>query len=168
MDERTRAKGGGAGGAGGRRGGPPLAVRTAYLLSQLGRIQATGLAERLQPLGLRPRHFALLNIVALDEGRSQQELGQQLALEPSGVVRTIDELEQQGLLERRRDSADRRRYAVHLTPAGRTVLSDARRAAAERAAMLFEPLDAEELDALHDMLARIAVAAEPTMRPLGG
>jgi DNA-binding MarR family transcriptional regulator len=164
MSDRTRVRGGGSRE---QRGGPPLAVRTAYLLSQLGRSQATGLAERLQPLGLRPRHFALLNVVALDEGRSQQELGERLALEPSGVVRTLDELEQQGLLERRRDSTDRRRYAVHLTPAGRAALSDARTAAAERAGTLFEPLDARELEELHDMLARIAAAAEPSMRPLG-
>jgi DNA-binding MarR family transcriptional regulator len=149
------------------RGGPPVAVRAAYLLSQLGRSQASGLAERLEPLGLRPRHFALLNVVALDEGRSQQELGERLALEPSGVVRTIDELEQHGLLERRRDGKDRRRYAVHLTPPGRKTLSDARKAAAEQAATLFEPLDAGELEALHDMLARIAAAAEPSMRLLG-
>jgi DNA-binding MarR family transcriptional regulator len=125
------------------------------------------LADRLRPLGLRPRHFALLNVVALEEGRSQQELGERLALEPSGVVRTIDELEQDGLLERRRDGADRRRYAVHLTPKGRATLSEARAAAAERASALFEPLDARELEALHDMLARIASATEPNLRLLG-
>src|SRR5689334_22446559 len=138
MHDRLRARGSRSRG---REGGPPLSVSTAYLLSLLGRSQAAGLAERLAPLGLRPRHFALLNVVALDEGRSQQELGERLALEPSGVVRTIDELEEQGLLQRQRDSTDRRRYAVHLTPTGRETLSDARRAAAERASALFGPLE---------------------------
>ena len=150
-----------------RAGGPPLAARAAYLLSQIGRRQATGLTERLRPLGLRPRHFALLNLIAVDEGRSQQQLGERLALEPSGIVPTIDELEQQGQLERRRDPTDRRRYALHLTPDGRTKLARARLAAAQQAAELFEPLDQRDLHALHDMLTRIAAAADPNMRPLG-
>jgi DNA-binding MarR family transcriptional regulator len=152
----------------GRAGGPPPAARAAYLLSQIGRSQATGLTERLRPLGLRPRHFALLNIIAVDEGRSQQQLGERLALEPSGIVPTIDELQQQALLERRRDPADRRRYALHLTPDGRAKLAQARLAAAQQAAELFEPLDQRELHALHEMLTRVAAAADANLRALGG
>jgi DNA-binding MarR family transcriptional regulator len=150
------------------RGGPPLAARAAYLIGQIGRSQGAALTERLQPLGLRPKHFALLNIVAANEGSSQQQLGEWLALEPSGIVPTVDELEAQGLLERRRDLGDRRRYALYLTPAGRIKLGEARLAAAQRAARLFEPLDERELSALHDMLLRIASASDPSIRPLSG
>jgi DNA-binding MarR family transcriptional regulator len=153
-DERRRAA----------RGGPPLAARAAYLLAQIGRSQAAGLTERLQPLGLRPKHLALLNVVAANEGSSQQQLGEWLALEPSGIVPTIDELEAQGLLERRRDPDDRRRYALYLTPTGRTKLGEARMAAAQRAAKLFEPLDEGELGLLHDLLLRIA--GDANIRPL--
>jgi DNA-binding MarR family transcriptional regulator len=150
------------------RGGPPLAARIAYLLGQIGRSQGARLTERLALLGLRPKHFALLNIVAAEEGSSQQKLGERLALEPSGIVPTIDELEARGLLERRRDPDDRRRYALYLTAGGHAKLAEARIAAAQRAAELLEPLDEHELDALHDMLARIAAAEDPNIRPLGG
>jgi DNA-binding MarR family transcriptional regulator len=139
----------------------------AYLLGQIGRSQGAGLTERLAPFGLRPKHFALLNIVAAEEGSSQQKLGERLALEPSGIVPTIDELEAQGLLERRRDPDDRRRYAVYLTPEGHTKLAEARLAAAQRAAQLLKPLDDRELELLYEMLTRIAAAENPNMRPLG-
>jgi DNA-binding MarR family transcriptional regulator len=115
---------------------------------------------------LRPKHFALLNIVATEEGSSQQKLGKRLALEPSGIVPTIDELEAQGLLERRRDPDDRRRYALYLTPDGHAKLAEARIASAQRAAELLDPLDAHELDLLYDMLTRIAAAENPSLRLL--
>jgi DNA-binding MarR family transcriptional regulator len=149
------------------RGGPPPAARIAYLLGQIGRSQGARLTERLAPLGLRPRHFALLNIVAAEEGSSQQKLGERLALEPSGIVPTIDELEAQGLLQRRRDPDDRRRYAVYLTPDGQAKLGQARMAAAQRAAELLQPLDDHELELLDDMLTRIAAGEDPSIRPLG-
>jgi DNA-binding MarR family transcriptional regulator len=138
----------------------PLAARAAYLLSMIGRSQANRLSNRLRPLGLRPKHFALLNLVAAEEGRSQQQLGERLALEPSGIVGTIDELEQQGFIDRRRDPNDRRRHAVYLTAAGHEKLSEARQAATERGAELLAPLDDEELRAFHDMLTRIAAAED--------
>ncbi len=144
------------------RRGPPLSARTAYLLSQIGRSQATHFTERLQPLGLRPKHFALLNLIGLDEGCSQQQLGERLALEPSGLVKTIDELERQGIVERRRDPSDRRRYALHLTDGGKAKLTQARQAAAQRADELLAPLNKSELQVLHDLLRRIAAAEDPT------
>src|SRR5215211_2421729 len=79
-------------------------------------------ARRMPSLGLRPKHFALLNGIALAGGGSQQELGGQMGLDPSGLVGAIDELEAMGLLERRRDAADRRRYVLTLTAEGSATL----------------------------------------------
>lgn len=143
--------------------GPPLSARTAYLLSRIGRSQAAHFADRLRPLGLRAKHFALLNVIALDEGCSQQQLAERLALEPSGLVRTIDELEQEGILERRRDPSDRRRHAVYLTDRGRDTLGQARQTVAQGAGELLEPLDDQERQVLHDLLERL-VEAEDTPR----
>ncbi len=137
------------------RRGPPLPVATANLLSQVGRSQVARFSEDLQPLDLRPKHFALLNLIDLNEGTSQQQLAVRLALEPSGLVGTIDELEQQGIVERRRAPTDRRRYALCLTPAGKARLTQARQITAQHAAELLAPLTEGELQVLHDLLARI-------------
>lgn len=135
--------------------GPPLAVATAYLLSQVGRSQVARFSEDLQPLDLRPKHFAVLNLIDLNQGTSQQQLAQHLGQEPSGLVGTIDELEQHGVVERQRAPTDRRRYALCLTPAGKTRLAQARQLTARHAAELLAPLTESELQVLHDLLARI-------------
>ena len=146
--------------------GPPLEARVGYLLFRLGRTQSSLFVEALEPLGMRPKHFALLNLADLSEGSSQQELGRKLGLDSSGLVSVIDDLESQGLVERRRDTADRRRYAIHLTRAGRTKLSRAREAVKLRGEELLAPLSEDERETLHDLLSRVAAAGERDLRPL--
>ncbi|MGI8904650.1 MAG: MarR family winged helix-turn-helix transcriptional regulator [Solirubrobacteraceae bacterium] len=140
------------------RCGPPLAAATADLLSQVGRSQTTRFSDGLQPLGLRPKHFALLNLIDANEGTSQQQLARRLALEPSGLVGTIDELEAQGIVERRRASTDRRRYELYLSQAGKVKLAEARQITARHAAELLAPLEESELQVLHGFLALIVEA----------
>ena len=136
--------------------GAPRPAQAAYLLARVGREQAARFAERMRSLGLRPKHFALLNGIALAGGGSQQELGGQMGLDPSGLVGAIDELEAMGLLERRRDAADRRRYVLTLTAEGTATLRRARRLAADSARELLGPLSDAEVDALVDLLQRVA------------
>ncbi|MEA2382879.1 MAG: hypothetical protein QOH72_2850 [Solirubrobacteraceae bacterium] len=140
--------------------GPPAHARAAYLLASVGRTQSARFTERMRSLGLRPKHFAVLNAVALAHGASQQELGGQMGLDPSGLVGAIDELEGMGLVERRRDPTDRRRYAVGLTADGSAMLRRARRLSTDNARELLGPLDDAEVDTLAELLARVAAAAD--------
>ena len=94
----------------------------AFLLVQLGAHLAREFAERLAPLGLEPRHAGMLIQLAANEGLSQQALGELIGLNPTRMVFLVDELEQRGLVERRRNTADRRSYALYLTPRGHEVL----------------------------------------------
>ena len=154
--------------------GAPRHARAAYLLFRIGREQATGFSARMAALGLRPKHFALLNAIALAGGVSQQELGKRLELDPSGLVGAIDELEAMGLVERRRDPADRRRYALTLTEEGTATLGRARRLVSEGARELLGPLGDDEVDTLVELLGRVAQgigagASEPRSgSPTGG
>jgi MarR family transcriptional regulator, lower aerobic nicotinate degradation pathway regulator len=141
---------------------------TGFLLSKAGRTAAARFTERLEPLGLRPRHFALLNFVAGDEGCSQQALGERLGLDPSGLVAVIDDLEEQGLVERRACPGDRRRHAVHLTRPGRAKLRRAREAARSNQADLLAPLSEREIEVFHDLLLRVVAADDPQLRPVVG
>src|SRR4051812_19757171 len=120
--------------------GAPRHAQAVYLLARLGRAQSVRFAQRVESIGLRPKHFALLNAIALAGGASQQELGRRLGLDPSGLVGAIAELERMGLAERRRDPADRRRYAVALTDPGARTLRSARRLVSAGARELLAPL----------------------------
>jgi DNA-binding MarR family transcriptional regulator len=136
--------------------GAPRHAQAAYLLARIGRTQSARFAERMQSIGLRPKHFAVLNGIALAGGGSQQELGGRMGLDPSGLVGAIDELEAMGLVERRRDAADRRRYALSLTEEGTATLGRARRQASDSARDLLGPLPDAEVDALVELLQRVA------------
>jgi DNA-binding MarR family transcriptional regulator len=137
--------------------GPPLAVRTAHLLSSLGRLQSSRFTERLAPLGVRAKQFTLLNQIALAEGTSQKELARRMRLDPSGLVATLDDLQRRGLVERTPHANDRRRYALRLTEEGRATLAEGRSVARDAAARLLAPLTQDEIRHLHDLLARLAV-----------
>ena len=56
------------------------------------------------------------------DGARQIDLAESLDVEPITLCRMIDRLEEAGLVERRRDEADRRAWRIHLTPAAAPVL----------------------------------------------
>ena len=138
--------------------GAPRHAKAAYLLARVGRTQSVRFAERVQSIGLRPKHFAVLNAISLADGASQQEIGSRMGLDPSGLVGAIDELEQMGLVGRRRDPADRRRYVLGLSDEGTATLRRGRRVVAESARELLASLDDDEVDTLVDLLARVAAS----------
>jgi DNA-binding MarR family transcriptional regulator len=53
----------------------------------------------------------------------QIELAEALDIEPITLCRMIDRLEEAGLVERRRDDADRRAWRIHLTEAAAPVIA---------------------------------------------
>ena len=140
--------------------GAPVHARAAYLIARVGRTQQARFSDRMRAIGLRPKHFGVLNAVALSDGASQQELGGRMGLDPSGLVGAIDELERMGLVERRRDPADRRRNAVGLTEEGTATLRKARRVVTESARELLGALDDDEVETLVALLAKVEAAGD--------
>lgn len=128
----------------------------AFLLAQLGAHAAGMFAQRISALGLTPPQAGLLRLVGQGPGRSQQALAAQLGVVPSKVVVLVDALESRGLLERRRNSTDRRNYALHLTDAGQQTLDDLRPVATQHEGDLTAALDDDERDKLTGLLRRIA------------
>jgi DNA-binding MarR family transcriptional regulator len=133
-----------------------LSRRASFLLVQLGTHRHRRFAERLAPLDLHPRHFGMLNQLAVNEGQSQQALSRALGIHRSAVVALVDDLEHRGLAERRRDPTDRRAYTLYLTPAGRELLTELDHAADEDEAELLTALDVSERSTLISLLQRVA------------
>lgn len=138
--------------------GTPLTERTGFLISQLGFYAAGRFTERLAPLGLQPRHFGLLTHLSGGEGQTQQQLADAMGIHRNAMVGLIDDLEDRGLVQRRRHPADRRAHAVHLTATARDVLPKAQRAADEHDAELLAELDDAERACLITLLQRVAAS----------
>lgn len=144
-----------------------LADDLGLMLSRLGTVTRLRIAESLAPLGLTMRQFAVLRALASDEGLSQAALGERLQIDASSIVLVLDDCQKAGWSERRPNPTDRRRYAIHLTPAGRRVLMRAREAASKAQAKLFAPLDDSQKGQLHDLLLVLAGSAQAVSSPAG-
>jgi DNA-binding MarR family transcriptional regulator len=128
----------------------------ALLLVQLGMEAARLFGEQLAPLGVEPRHAGMLIRLAANEGEAQQVIGELIGLNPTQMVFLVDELEGRGFVERRRNPADRRSYALYLTPAGRDMLAKVHEAARVHQARLGASLSEREQEQLTQLLRRIA------------
>ena len=133
-----------------------LTGRAGFLISQIGSHSAQRFAQRLAPLGLQPRHFGLLVHLAAADGQTQQQLADSLSVHRNAMVGLVDDLEERGLVERRRHPADRRAHAVHLTAAARELLPHAQQAADVHEYELLCVLNDAEQSQLQGLLDRIA------------
>jgi DNA-binding MarR family transcriptional regulator len=96
------------------------------LLFRLWRASHTRTADGLNSIGLTPALFALLNVLGARDGAIQQHLSSDMAIDPSAMVKLINELESAALAERRRRPGDRRAWEVTITPKGQRTLQRAR------------------------------------------
>jgi DNA-binding MarR family transcriptional regulator len=134
--------------------GPPFQA-VGFAVSSIGYATSRRFRETLAPLDLEPREFAILRGVGASEGISQQAAAERLQIPPSRMVAFVDMLESRGLMARKRRPEDRRAWALHLTPAGRRLLSRALELAGALEAELCADLSAQERRRLLDMLWRI-------------
>jgi DNA-binding MarR family transcriptional regulator len=128
----------------------------AFLLSQLGHRSASVFTDLIASIDLTPPHAGILRAIAAEPGRSQQALSGQLGLLPSRVVAYVDELEDRGYVERRRNPADRRLHALHLTTPGKKVITKIGELGRQHDRLLTAGLDSQQRDILHHLLATIA------------
>lgn len=104
-------------------GGPSAKLEdfTGYML-RLAHTRAHQVAAAAFPEGPHPREYAVLTAIAAAGPLSQQRLAERLHVNRTLMVAVADTLEGRGLVERRRDPADRRSYALHVTPTGHAEL----------------------------------------------
>lgn len=100
-----------------------LTTNPGFLLSRVGTAIQTGFKELLNARSLRPLQLSILMLLDTFDGTSQQRLCQAAGIDSGNMVELVDELEALQYAKRTRDPADRRRYIVTITPAGRRTLT---------------------------------------------
>jgi DNA-binding MarR family transcriptional regulator len=114
----------------------------------------------LEPLGLTyPQYLVFLKLWERD-GISVNDLGGCLALDSGTLTPLLKRLEQRGLLERKRDTADQRVVKIFLTDDGRALRARARKVPGDLAARagydLYKAKDLHALQKLRDELTALA------------
>ena len=112
--------------------------------------------ERLEPLGLSPRAWGVLSTLAETGPLTQIQLANATATDRTAMVYQLDELEEQGLVQRMPNPDDRRSYLIHLTAQGDKTRRKAATGLAKQADFLLKPLALAERQQLIDSLTRIA------------
>lgn len=92
-----------------------------YLVNRAARLMAQQLGDELRPMGVGIGQWAVLLFLWAEDGLSQASLSRVVAIEPPTMVRTIDRMVRDGLVERRADPDDARVSRIHLTDKGRAL-----------------------------------------------
>jgi DNA-binding MarR family transcriptional regulator len=126
----------------------------AALLDYLARRMRTAGLEVLAPLGLRSRHVLTLTVLRDHGASSQIHLAEVLDIDRTNLVGLLNELEHDGLIERRRSAQDRRRHDVVLTATGRERLAAAELRLGVAEDVVLAALSTEQREELYALLAR--------------
>ena len=143
-----------------------LVASTSFLLKRLGFAAKDRTMAAYEETGLHPYHYGVM--LVLDEGsrETQGSIADALGYDRGQLVGLLDELEEQGLVERKRDPNDRRRHIVRLTSEGKKALRRLRALARQLEDDFLTPLSDDDRQALHSLLLRLAEVHEPRCMPL--
>lgn len=126
-----------------------------FYLNDIGRLMRKHFDVASRDLGVTGAQWRVLFMLLRVPGINQGQIAERLEVEPITTCRMIDRLEQAGLVERRRDPADRRAWQIHLTDAAQPLLVQLEAVAdamTERAMRGFSDTEATQL---REMLGRL-------------
>lgn len=98
-----------------------IELSTGYLIAQVCKRHRKKAGELLAELDLHVGQEMVLHQLWQNDGQNQSELSFCLGVEPATVTRVLDRMSRAGLLERRKNSEDRRVTKIWLTENGRSL-----------------------------------------------
>ena len=147
------------------RTAPPLpeelVASSTFLLKRLGFAVKERTMKAYEGTSLHPYHHAILLVLDAGSADTQGSIADTLGYDRGQLVGLLDELEDQGLVERRRDPSDRRRHLVRLTTEGKKTLRRLRALTKEIEDEFLAPLGDKERAKLHMLLLQLAAEHEP-------
>jgi len=115
-----------------------------FLLSDVSRLMRRRFDERARQVGATRAQWRTLTTLSRNEGINQGALADLLEVEPITLCRMIDRLEESGLVERRRDPADRRAWQLFLTDKSKPMLTDLKAMADDLIEQVLSGIDAAD------------------------
>lgn len=114
-------------------------------------------ADLLKPAGLTPTQYNVLRILrgAGKDGLCRGEVMERMIAKVPDGTRLLDRMEAAGLIERQRDSEDRRFVTTRIAPEGARLLAELDESVAALHRRQFKALGRGELRELIDLLGKI-------------
>ena len=131
-----------------------------FLINHTARLFAKGLLERITPLGITIGQFPILLELWEQDGVTQRELLQKLDIEQATIANTLNRMERDGLIIRKKHPSDARSQQIWLTAKGRSIRDAAYGAANDQNEQALSPLTMAERDQFLDLMQRIIGAAK--------
>ena len=113
--------------------------------------------EKIGDNQLTPLQFAALIKLRDMDGVSQNQLGRMTAMDAATMQGVILRLLARGLIERRRDPADRRRLQLSLSESGLALVDECAEIGLEISAQTLAPLDPKDRRLFLDLLNRLSL-----------
>ena len=127
---------------------PALAEMPGFLIAKAHAVFHARASEVLGPGQLTIKHFGCLTVIADEGPLSQSSLVERIRVDRTTMVAVVDDLEAAGFVDRHRNPADRRAYALEATEAGRRWVQEKRGALMAAQDDLLSVLTERERDAL--------------------
>jgi MarR family transcriptional regulator for hemolysin len=130
-----------------------------FLLKDVSRRYALRFEQRAREISLTLLQCKALVRLEKNQGVNQVQLAALADVEPMTMVRILDRMEADGLLERRADPADRRARLVYLTSKAKPVLDEIWRLSDLTRAETFAGISRQEREAFIGVLERMHINA---------
>tara|TARA_R110002110_G_scaffold9321_2_gene45961 strand:- start:832 stop:1299 length:468 start_codon:yes stop_codon:yes gene_type:complete len=129
-----------------------------YSLKRAYMVVHRSAATALKGHDLTPRSFTTLALIAANPGVTLTELAELLSSERSNLILIVDDFEARELISRKRDTKDRRRYALTVTIKGRSLFDRASKESQKQDARISSNLERAEFEQLLHLLSKIEEA----------
>ena len=134
-----------------------LNTSPSHLLHRAQQAAADLHAAALGANGLTQRQFAVLAVLAEQDGVSQSELVVRTGIDRSTLAEMVARMEAKGLTQRAKSATDSRANSVTLTPQGRAMYEDALPKLADVDVAVLARLPAGKRASFVDLLTRLAM-----------
>ncbi|AKZ65690.1 transcriptional regulator SlyA [Candidatus Palibaumannia cicadellinicola] len=125
-------------------------------LARLVRVWRALIDHRLKPLELTQTHWITLhNICQLPPEQSQIQLAKAIGIEQPSLVRTLDQLEEKGLITRQTCINDRRAKRIKLTEAAEPIIKAVNNVISSTREEILNGITKEEISLLSNIINKL-------------
>jgi MarR family 2-MHQ and catechol resistance regulon transcriptional repressor len=111
--------------------------------------------EHVRQSGLTHAQFDIIATLGNTPGMSYKELGDKTLITKGTLTGVIERLEQKGLVERERNSCDKRSFFIRLTPQGEQVFQEVFPKVVAQGRQVFADYSDDDYDALEKTLSEL-------------